>query len=325
MLGRPQKSIHADLLSELRKQVAGGGVSSVRSVPHRFAGTAREQNAPEESRLTTATIVDELSLGVALCDENERISTEIYYLLGRDSAANDLPPLRDTAWVKLPYILGTFHPIDTAFSPAEERVVQKAFIDHLWTHRLSDMVTMLGRAPDLDWHASASRLNLSNAAHADSIRTFAETYLAEIGGALELFVGLATDIAEARFWADADPTIVSTMTRRDREVVVHRLLIAIAEEGKAAQALPTVHVPAKVHAAIRHDKRRKLKGNDLLDFHHAVGALVYCNAFFTDGPLRLLLISNPAALDRDFPCTVVSDESDALAYVEALGARGVTA
>jgi hypothetical protein len=61
-----------------------------------------------------------------------------------------------------------------------------------------------------------------------------------------------------------------------------------------------------------------LDGNTLLDFHQAVAAVVYCDAFFTDGPLRVILTQKHVALDREFGCTVISDMSEAVEHLRLL-------
>jgi len=61
-----------------------------------------------------------------------------------------------------------------------------------------------------------------------------------------------------------------------------------------------------------------LDGNDLVDFHHVMGAVVYCDAFLTERPLHTFITTNPVALDREFNCKVISDGLEALKYVLAL-------
>jgi hypothetical protein len=56
----------------------------------------------------------------------------------------------------------------------------------------------------------------------------------------------------------------------------------------------------------------------LLDFHHAAAALGYCEAFFTEKPLRALLMSRHVALDRLYGRVIVSEEQDAIRYVRGL-------
>jgi len=306
-----------ELLLALRAAVAAGRAFCPLSAPTFLE--LLKQTIPE-SRRVTAEIVDELSLGVSLCDEYDRMTQEIRYFLSKDSAGDKLPPIRSTVWVRLPFVLGACYPGGTPFCTEDELVIQKAFADHLWDRSLSDIfVTLDGSAPPDGYDAIAQRLNSANSRHADQVGTFEQTYLAEIGGTLELFAGMSTEIVEARMKVELGNSVhLSRTTRSEREKNAHLVLVAVARAGKGAVAFPTLHAQAKCHAAIRRDKRRKLEGNDLVDFHHVVGAVVYCDAFLTERPLHTFITTNPVALDREFDCKVISDGLEALKYVRAL-------
>ena len=56
----------------------------------------------------------------------------------------------------------------------------------------------------------------------------------------------------------------------------------------------------------------------MLDCRQAVAALVYCDAFVTDGPLRVILTQKHVALDRQFGCTVISNVSEAVEHLRLL-------
>jgi hypothetical protein len=313
----PQQPAHLELLSLLRDRVAAGRVFCPLS-----AATFLEllkQTIPE-SRRVTAELVDELSLGVALCDEYERMTTEIVYLLSNGTAGDRLPPIQSTVWVRLPYVLGAYYPSDTPFGAEDELVMQKAFTDHLWDRSLTDIVmTLDGSVPPDGYEAIAQRLNASSATHADEVGTFEQTYRAEIGGTLELFAKLSTDLIEAKVKAGLGNSVdLSGTTRTDREKTAHMVLVNVARAGKGVVAFPTLHAQAKCHAAIRRDKRRTLNGNDLVDFHHVIGAVVYCDAFLTERPLHTFITTNPVALDQEFDCKVISDGLIALQYVRTL-------
>lgn len=313
----PQLPVHLELLSVLRAAVASGRAFCPLS-PATFLELLK-QTIPE-SRRVTAEIVDELSLGVALCDEYERMTKEICWFLSKGSDANKLPPVKSTVWVRLPFVLGAAYPSGTPFRSEDELVIQKAFTDHLWNRSLLDIVmTLIGSSPPDGFDEIAQRLNTSNVTHADEVGTFDQTYLAEIGGTLELFAEMSTNLIEARMKEERDNALhLSRTTRSKREKGAHLVLVGVARAGKGAVAFPTLHAQAKCHAAIRRDKRRKLDGNDLVDFHHVVGAVVYCDAFLTERPLHIFTTSNPVALDRDFDCRVISDGLEALTYVRTL-------
>lgn len=79
-----------------------------------------------------------------------------------------------------------------------------------------------------------------------------------------------------------------------------------------------LHIKSLLHAAVRRNKKQALKPNDLFDFDHAVTAIGYCDGFFTDGPLWLMLSRRDLGLKEDFGCCVSSDVDECLRYLATL-------
>lgn len=132
------------------------------------------------------------------------------------------------------YILGVQHPVATAFPEDEQLVIQKAFFDPLWEVSLSTMVGTIGSAWPFasPFDDIASRLNCDNAAHASSMKSFAQVYRDEINGVLELAAPIA----------------------------------AAVRKPVGRRALRTLHVGALLHAALRWNRTQKLNANDMFDF-----------------------------------------------------------
>ncbi|WFU80705.1 hypothetical protein QA645_40860 [Bradyrhizobium sp. CIAT3101] len=132
------------------------------------------------SRLRTAGLIDELSLGVSLLSQRERVATELaHFFYSTTRNAEDLHPLRYLVWTKLPYVLGLLHPTETAFDGATELAVQKAFFDKMWTIDLAKMVDMLGTTP-LPFESRlgdiADKLNAGNIEHAAELKSFQQGF-----------------------------------------------------------------------------------------------------------------------------------------------------
>jgi hypothetical protein len=322
-LGLRTTSEYQDLLTELRSAVSAG-----RAFCPLSAATFIEllKQSDPVCRQATATLVDELSLGVSLCDEETRVATELAHLFHKHGHAGDLQPLAHLVWVRLPYVLGVQHRMPEHLDAEEQVALAKTFFDHLWSRGMTDIVNVIGPGPlPDDFEGIAVRLNHGNVAHAQDLRSFKVTYLNEVKGALDLLADTGADILEWMFERSSGQGADSTVeSRREAKQHVFALLAAIAESGKAAEAFPTLHALAKCHAAVRWNKGQRLDGNTLLDFHQAVAAVVYCDAFCTDGPLRVILTQKHVALDREFRCTVISDMSEAVEHLRLLkiGASG---
>jgi hypothetical protein len=87
-------------------------------------------------------------------------------------------------------------------------------------------------------------------------------------------------------------------------------------------ALPTMNVLATIHAAVRWNRRQRLKANDFLDFQHATAALGYCEAFLTERSLASLITASHTRLDQMYECKVMSSVEAAVEYLTTLERSG---
>jgi hypothetical protein len=271
-----------------------------------------------DTRRATASLIDELSEGVTLLSYPERVATEIAHFL-HSLRGVELYPLHTLVWTKLSYMLGVQHPTSQLFSESEQLVIQKAFFDQMWESSLSEMVDSLGgkSLSVVDYDSIAVRLNEAAAQHANAIRSFPQIYKAEIRGSLSLFMHVAREVLESSVLRRAGGTIQATETERlEHERALLDFFCKEIAKKDAAVSLRSLHIGALCHAAVRWDKKRKLTGNDLYDFHHAEAAVGYCDVFLTEQPLKTLLEQGHLKLRPDFPCRVISSLAEAAEWVE---------
>ena len=260
------------------------------------------------SRNATAQLIDKLSQGLSLLPFEERIEEEIWHSLSSAAGVPNLQPTWQNIWTKLPYVLGETHPIGTPFSPSEELVIQKAFFDQMWKISLVEMLNHLGSEmpPAHDWDGLAENLNTANMAHKNEIKSYAQAHRHEFESGLTLFKEklqtITKALLEAGYW--------QSDTNNDRK--------SVNKAFKAfTRSVPTLHVYASCHAAVRWDKKRKLTGNDLFDLHHAQAALAYCDVFLTENPLKTLLQQGHLGLADAFACAVLSGVDEAIDHIRA--------
>lgn len=269
------------------------------------------------TRLETAKLIDKFSTGVSLIPFEMRVGTEIARELHRHIEPEELNPLSMLVWTKVSNVLGEHIPTNTGFDEETELLIQKAFFDHLWNYSLYDMLNNIGRTnipPIPNFESLADSLNMNNEKHSAELRSYEQTYLNEIAGAVDLYSGLASNIiyrmAQRRgIAAEYDIETGKKFMNFFREAY---------RKGSINKSVPTLDIHARCHAAVRWNKGRKLEANDIYDFHHASAALGHCSAFFTERSLCNLLTEKKIALDKVHKCAVVYKVKDSLTCLRGI-------
>ena len=259
----------------------------------------------QERREATIKAIEELSAGVTLMPEEDRVEAEVAdIVLGSMMPELPRPPRR--VWTRPAYVLGNIHVSSTGFPPETERAIQKAFFDHLWEQPLSAIAAQLDPetyGSRAEMAALADRLNRGNRAHITQMKSFETVLVNELSGAAEL-----GEPALCKVIAQAYRTVTG---RTDAPDGAHgrtglNLLRAclLSEHG---HRLPTLHVHASLHALFRWEYRDKLlTANDVFDFAHPAAALAYCDAFFTEKELAGSVAHRRVRLDERYDCFVTN-------------------
>jgi hypothetical protein len=192
----------------------------------------------------------------------------------------------------------------------------------MWDMQLAEMMRMLGaHSPPGGLDFSVSSLNGGLKQNADQIKSFAQAYAAELGGAAEFGADMAMDVTGDIFrkkTGGEPPEAKSMQWQTFRNQWANLLLVALKKRPQVRQQLRTLHIQAALHAAFRWDKARRFTSNDLYDFEHASAALAYCRGFFTEHALRSTIVARNVALDELFQCRVASEILDAIEVLKAI-------
>ncbi|MBL8828310.1 MAG: hypothetical protein JNM18_15115 [Planctomycetaceae bacterium] len=277
-----------------------------------------QKQADVHTRTATAQLVDELSSGVSIVEENERVRLEVaHWLLTMSSSVDQVDELKYLPWTKVPYVLGFVFPTIPDVDPHFELAIQKSFLDQMWVIGLVDWVK--GRPADYFEHPArqfdVSAINQGKTAHLDEHKDFKSLLLAEIAGVLDSF-------REACALALKDNWLRASGNKEDCEVDadamnesgrrVSNLIHSAFTYDRITTAVPTIRVFASLHAAMRWDRGRVFKPNDILDIHHAVAAIPYCDYFLTERSLCHLVRSGNLAFENLFDCKVFSEADKAI-------------
>lgn len=310
---------YSALLASLREAVANGRAFC--PISDSCFLEVFKQSDPD-TRQRTATLIDELSLGVTIIPFDLRVGTEIAHLLHAANTPEKVFPLDRLVWTKLSYVLGYHGPSFAMFDEDTSRAMEKAFFDHMWAIPLAEMDRLIGDAApatDADHHERLARtLNQDIAKHASKMKNFKQVYEHELVGVMDLYAGRAADILCDMALPFVGPC-PGKHTDEYKTIERHCLGLMVramnSDQGKAT--LRTLHIATSIHAAVRWNKEQKLKANDFFDFQHAAAAVGYCDAFFTERSLATVLTRRDLALDKLYGCAVEFSPEAALQYVQA--------
>lgn len=319
-LGRAKKPEHEAILRGLKEKVISGVAICPLSDVAVMEMTAQTDDV---TRAATAELWDELSLGVALQTEPERVHTEFEQFL-RYPRAEDVPrPLSDLVWTRPCFVFGEAFPSLDGLPEEAQVAFQKAALDDMWAISFREMGTESAAelAMSEKFQRTAEGINATMRQFQHEIPTFNKAFLAEISGALDGARDMLTGAVLQQYVQQGNS--LEGVTKEQVQHMHGAMRAALTNAFRfrrdvMAKRLPTVYLHAMAHAAIRSDLKRKFNGNFLRDIHHGSAGVGYHHAVFTERPLTVLLTAGNMAVDRTFACKVVSDERDVLSYLEAL-------
>ncbi|MBF0376257.1 MAG: hypothetical protein HQK72_02125 [Desulfamplus sp.] len=320
-LGHAKNVIFSDLLKSLINKVECGNIICPISDENYYE--ILKQTDPDTLQVS-AKLIDELSKGVALLGPEERVQFEILYFIqsaiyGEQSVYSP----DEFIWTKVVFTYGTQHPHNSVFSPEEQLVIQKAFLDQMWTMSFCDMVNTMGidqirkmpRFKDI-----TPQLNKDKVTHAHENNSFKQLFLSEIAGVLDCYKPLFEDAMIYLFEKEyghkpTDEEIKKTDSGKSIANVIYNLF----KMNKLGKYFPSVVIGAGLYASVRQDIQRKFKFNDMSDFRHAQAALPYFDYFFTENSLRDLIKRNNLRFDKQYSCIVESNPCEAVTLLKQIG------
>jgi len=316
--GAPLEPADSALLAKLRAAVANGILVCPFSSPLWFEIFHQTDRT---TRVMTARLIDELSLGLTIFTEEDRIALEVGELF-------DLFVLRKSPREKMEYLvwsvpvcgLGVLFVHSRDWPEADANAIQKTLLDEIWLTPfagIADGGDELAPKVKEPLAIMAEAMNQFRSTHSPA-ESFEEEHAREFVGALR---GRRATIAQAvefslrrhygRF-AQADPKFYEEATKKFSE----RLLEAFLH-GQLANALPTLIIPAALHAAVNRNPQRKFRGGDFHDFSHATVALAYCDAFATERALGHLLDAQ-LQFSRRYSTAVFTTSEALIAWLDGL-------
>lgn len=273
------------------------------------------KNKKEDKLITIIKLIDELSGGICIKNFNHRAFVEfICFFCSRSQLRDACYPAKNIVWTKLSLALGGSPPDKTAFPKELELIIQKAFLDQRWEANFSDIYNTMGFEKIIlfgEMENNTNELNFGKIKYAGEYSTFEELLNIELEG---IIVSYRSEISKALRTLNkklGGGTLTdSYIEKSEEEKKFENLLYCATKDNKARDELPSLYIPAALHASIRWDKSRKYKSNDSLDLLHAASALPYFEFFFTENSLKELVSKKSLGLTDLYNCCVLSKPVD---------------
>lgn len=313
-LGRNVGSDTVALLRLLQESVDRGSVVCPISADT-FIEVFRQTD--RDTLRTCIKLIDDLSKGTAIILLMDRIALEVHHFLRRNAnGPSAVYRVEDLIWTKVPYVLGFCTPVSQSLPPEIDLAMQKAFLDQLWVTKMTEMLDIMGddnRLPSNAFPDISDQLNRGKLDHRHENNSFKQLFLSELWGVLDLYAPCFSDIMARIYERDTGQHVsAEEKTKAESGRMVAKLIYEAFRHNKLTCELPSLRLGAGFHAAVRWDRNRKFKANDLPDFRHAVAAIPYCDFFLTEHSLRHLVSDRNLRLESLFPCRTFSDAASAV-------------
>jgi hypothetical protein len=271
----------------------------------------------------TAELIDKLSNGISSISYDERIKLEIiqfwYSTLGKN-----VYDTKELVWTKLAYNMGLHGFEIPQLSTDDNRVLQKAFIDQMWSISMSKMIEVMlkngGLKRNLEF-AIAKKLNNGKYNHQDEAKSFNQMFLNEVGGIVDVHRDALADMMEFMYQKETGENLTKKQSSEHRDEIkriMGNAIYNLFRLKKIGKAMPFIRISSALHASVRWDKKQKFQDHDFHDFRHATTALPYCDYFFTEKRLAHFLTQKQLDFEKLYKCEIQSKVASAIQSLEKL-------
>lgn len=321
--GHPALPIHQEIWEGLCELVDRG----IAICPLQYDIFSETLKMDARRRLKTASIIDRLSQNITLIESIARTRIELTAFAWRhllpDTGHRVAHP-REHVWQPTGLSFGFKYPVLPEASDELNWRMGKSFSDSLARLGMRDIMTIAGTKIPRRCEDDAARRtdNFLCSMYREAHSNFRSIFQVEASGISDMLADdlleFGTKLEAKGLRIDLDKPSSGPADTADNLV---SLIVAGIRLGRITTEVPSIHIPASLHAAFRHKRVRKKPG-DQDDFRHARAALAYCDAFFTERRLANHLRTHPLRLDQDYDCIVLHREDEVAAYVQNLRASG---
>lgn len=269
------------------------------------------KQSDEESLTHTVKIIDELSQGIIICNEQERFPLELFNFFYDTLKIETDKLLRKNFWCKgVIHIYGIQIPYNPNFTNEVNHIIQKEYFDEIKKYKFLDFINIVGidklelfrdSRIDTDWYDRNKQDNINK------YTTLHKLYMVEIAGSIDFYKNDIEDIFKQVISVKAkkEKVILKDEDKRMECQLIINLIYNIFDQKKMDLYLPSLDIGAMLHAKLRWNKTQKYKQGDLDDIRHATTALPYYDYFFTEKSLHNMIVE--CKYDEKYSCIVASN------------------
>ncbi len=273
----------------------------------------------KETLFKTVEIIDNLSQGITVISEDERVDLEILYFLRSNMQQNDLYEPTELVWTKISNVMGILLPELPLLSHKENLEIKIKFFDRMWNINLYGMISEIGINGIRKFPKSNDFSNILNKGKFENLKqnnTAHQIYMSEIAGILDVNEQKISSWFEYLYREEHESSTINMDKNQKTCKPLINIIYHIFNKQKNELFLPTWDIMAKIHAMIRWDEKRKYRNNDSNDIGHIVTALPYFDYFFTERSFASLIIQTK--YDKKYNCHVAWKYDEVLNVIKKL-------
>jgi hypothetical protein len=276
------------------------------------------------TRKATARLIDQLSNGVAFMHHGEIVSQEVLHFIRKTSApyANTKQwPIHECIWTRTMSFMGDQIPVPSAFSEADQLLIQKNWEDFYFFVPFEELFTDHRSFPEHseDISYDVDDINRRKRQVRLEHRSFKSLFLAELMHTIKENEDHWYEAMAYLYYLESgkkEPINTDAMTEAEKKPA-RNLIWFLFKKNKITNELPSYHIPAGLYAAACWDTARQITRNDVLDFYHAQLAIPYCDLFLTDSSLKSLACSRHLRFDEIYQTAIIADPQEAVMHLRA--------
>ena len=277
------------------------------------------KQSDKETRIMTAKIIDELSLGISVKNVYELYYNDAFYFIVSKSGFFQNYTQKSNFDYIGSVLSGTSVPVpNIPLTNIPNESIQKAWFDFYKTMKLSDIVDNYDEESVNYYKNMNTRLQKYNNKvvkphyQTDKLQEILRNELIGCIESINFIPTLMKEVYEMTVGKVSENEVV------DENKIKNFFCNTLINRKYKSKILDSLYMFGVLNTLNVYEQTRPVQDNDEEDFFHAVQALSTCDYFFTEKRLKHLLNVKTFKLSDEFNTIVISDIDEAISFVEKI-------